>query len=260
MWRHRRVSERRYYGRKLPEPLAVPCVDKASTRTAHWRSKPEWACKKVIHFASHGWSCRNIEGHFDREHGEYMTVGPSWVAEYIKAHALEIAERRREMHRRPPRWFKVNHTWALDLTFLVNEQGLSFAMLGIIDHGSRRLLCLKQLPRKCTLTLLRVDRTICFESHLYAIGVQFIMVFIETPTFTRQVALLLSGEEYRQLQNALVVDPACGALIKGGGGLRKIRHAVQGRGKSGGVRAIYYWLTEHDQICWWCTPSPGRTI
>ena len=63
--------------------------------------------------------------------------------------------------------------------------------------------------------------------------------YIETPTFTRQVTLLLGDDEYRQLQNILVLDPEHGALIQGGGGLRKIRHAAQGRGKSGGVRAIY---------------------
>jgi len=74
------------------------------------------------------------------------------------------------------------------------------------------------------------------------------MVFIETPTFTRQVTLLLSDDEYRELQNTLVLDPEHGVLIKGGGGLRKMRHGVQGRGKSGGVRAIYYWLSEDDQI------------
>ena len=54
--------------------------------------------------------------------------------------------------------------------------------------------------------------------------------FIETPTFTRQVLELLSDEEYRQLQNMLVADPGCGDLVKGGGGIRKVRHAVQGRG------------------------------
>src|SRR5260363_170045 len=65
------------------------------------------------------------------------------------------------------------------------------------------------------------------------------MEFIETPTFTRMVTALLSDEEYRTLQHALVENPARGDLIKGGGGIRKLRHAVQGRGKSGGVRVIY---------------------
>jgi hypothetical protein len=74
------------------------------------------------------------------------------------------------------------------------------------------------------------------------------MEFVETPTFTRQVVELLSDEEYRGLQNTLAEDPEVGNLIKGGGGIRKARHAVQGKGKSGGVRAIYYWVKDKHQI------------
>lgn len=59
---------------------------------------------------------------------------------------------------------------------------------------------------------------------------------------------MLSDEEYRGLQNKLADDPESGDLIKGGGGIRKVRHAVQGRGKSGGVRAIYYWIKDRHQI------------
>ena len=74
------------------------------------------------------------------------------------------------------------------------------------------------------------------------------MEFIETPIFTRMVADLLSEDEYRELQNVLVEFPERGDLIKGGGGIRKVRHAAQGRGKSGGVRVIYYWAKAADQI------------
>ncbi len=74
------------------------------------------------------------------------------------------------------------------------------------------------------------------------------MVFIETPTFTRMVTSLLDDNEYRQLQNVLLADPACGDLIKGGGGIRKMRFAIQGRGKSGGVRTIYFWAKGKDHI------------
>ena len=59
---------------------------------------------------------------------------------------------------------------------------------------------------------------------------------------------LLSDEEYRGLQNTLAEDPECGDLIKGVGGIRKVRHAAQGRGKSGGVRAIYCWIKDRHQI------------
>jgi PHD/YefM family antitoxin component YafN of YafNO toxin-antitoxin module len=41
------------------------------------------------------------------------------------------------------------------------------------------------------------------------------MRFVETPIFTRAVASLLSDEEYRQLQLALLARPEPGALIRG---------------------------------------------
>jgi len=74
------------------------------------------------------------------------------------------------------------------------------------------------------------------------------MEFIETPTFTRLVTGLLSDDSYRRLQNELAGDPKRGDIIKGGGGIRKLRYAVQGRGKSGGVRVIYYWVKDNHLI------------
>jgi len=64
----------------------------------------------------------------------------------------------------------------------------------------------------------------------------------------RLVTQLLTDDEYRALQNVLVEDPERGDIVKGGDGIRKLRHALQGRGKSGGVRAIYYWVRDDHQI------------
>ena len=74
------------------------------------------------------------------------------------------------------------------------------------------------------------------------------MVIIETSVFTRQIQQLLTEDEYRQLQMALVIRPDSGALIPGSGGLRKLRWAASGRGKRGGARLIYYWAVPQDQI------------
>jgi len=54
------------------------------------------------------------------------------------------------------------------------------------------------------------------------------VVIIETSIFTRQVQALLSDEEYRQLQMALVLHPDMGSLIPGSGGLRKARWSLAG--------------------------------
>ena len=74
------------------------------------------------------------------------------------------------------------------------------------------------------------------------------LVFIETSIFTRQILDLLSDTEYQALQVDLMDNPARGDLIKGGGGIRKVRFAAKGKGKSGGIRVIYYWMCEDGQI------------
>ena len=74
------------------------------------------------------------------------------------------------------------------------------------------------------------------------------MVFKETTVFTKQVKQLLDAESYRLLQLKLVADPEAGALVPGTGGLRKIRWQGSGRGKRGGIRAIYYWATKSDVL------------
>lgn len=66
------------------------------------------------------------------------------------------------------------------------------------------------------------------------------MRFIETSVFTRSITTLVDDDQYGFLQLALVLRPEQGALIRGGG-LRKLRWPVPGRGKRGGARIIYYW-------------------
>jgi mRNA-degrading endonuclease RelE of RelBE toxin-antitoxin system len=65
--------------------------------------------------------------------------------------------------------------------------------------------------------------------------------FVETPVFTREVTTLLSDEEYRGLQLALLFRPEQGPVIARSGGLRKIRWKRTGVGKRGGLRVIYFW-------------------
>lgn len=68
-----------------------------------------------------------------------------------------------------------------------------------------------------------------------------IMEFIETPVFTKLIIELLPDEDYRLLQDDITKNPQTGDLIPGGGGIRKLRFAIPGKGKLGGARLIYYW-------------------
>lgn len=74
------------------------------------------------------------------------------------------------------------------------------------------------------------------------------MVIIETPIFTKKVKECLSDDDYQQLQEALVINPELGSVIRRSGGLRKVRWKLEGKGKSGGIRVIYYWKVSDKQI------------
>lgn len=76
------------------------------------------------------------------------------------------------------------------------------------------------------------------------------LVFIETPVFTRLRPDYLNDEGYRALQKALLVNPTAGDVMPGTGGFRKLRwrDRWRGKGKRGGIRVIYYYLTADSQI------------
>lgn len=66
----------------------------------------------------------------------------------------------------------------------------------------------------------------------------------ETEPFQKKVEKLLSNQEKEELISYLSAFPTSGVLIQGTGGIRKLRWARSGGGKSGGVRVIYYFHSE----------------
>lgn len=74
--------------------------------------------------------------------------------------------------------------------------------------------------------------------------VSVLQTAVETAAFIAEARRNLTNEERDAAINAIAADPERGRLIIGGGGIRKIRVAVAGRGKRGGARVIYYY---HDQ-------------
>ena len=74
------------------------------------------------------------------------------------------------------------------------------------------------------------------------------MVIIETSIFTRLIKELMGDDSYSEMQEALVQKPDVGDLIPDSGGLRKVRWKMEGKGKRGGARIIYYWQTTDDQL------------
>lgn len=74
------------------------------------------------------------------------------------------------------------------------------------------------------------------------------MLFVETSAFTKHLPVHLSDDSYAALQALLAARPNGGAVIRGSGGIRKLRWGSKGRGKRGGIRIIYYWCVPEARI------------
>lgn len=75
-----------------------------------------------------------------------------------------------------------------------------------------------------------------------------LLTVVETSAFARRAAKLLTAEEYEDLIFYLALHRYSGDEIPGTGGVRKLRYAAHGRGKPGGVRAIYYFYDEQTPL------------
>jgi hypothetical protein len=71
---------------------------------------------------------------------------------------------------------------------------------------------------------------------------------VETYRFIRDVEGLLADDERLALIEFLAHHPEAGDVMPGTGGVRKLRWGLSGRGKRGGVRAIYYFYNETKPI------------
>ncbi|VBB44552.1 putative transcriptional regulator [uncultured Desulfatiglans sp.] len=74
------------------------------------------------------------------------------------------------------------------------------------------------------------------------------MIFIETTTFTKLLPKYLPDDEYRLFQWYLILSPEVGDLVRGSGGVRKVRWAPEGKGKRDGIRIMYYWKKSDEEI------------
>ena len=83
------------------------------------------------------------------------------------------------------------------------------------------------------------------------------MIFIETSTFTKLIDTYLTDDEYLGLQSFLLKYPEAGKIVRGSGGVRKLRWAISGKGKSGGIRVIYYWKQRDNEI--WLLTVYGKS-
>lgn len=67
---------------------------------------------------------------------------------------------------------------------------------------------------------------------------------VETPEFLAATRRIMNADERGLLVDYLAGNPLAGDLISGTGGIRKLRWGLEGRGKRGRVRVVYYYRSD----------------
>jgi transposase InsO family protein len=148
------------------------------------RTKPYWVIDKVIYLKAlmPNCGCGTVAMTFNRLYSEKgETVSKTFVYEKLKANAYQVKCKRRDIKSRQPKASAINQTWGIDLT-TVTICGKKQLILGIVDHGSRALLCLQSLNSKHSIVIIRelisiikkcgfpkkirTDNEVCFTSSL----------------------------------------------------------------------------------------------
>lgn len=74
------------------------------------------------------------------------------------------------------------------------------------------------------------------------------LTIAETDVFIRQAHALFTETELNDLKLLLAVNPEVGDIIKGTGGLRKLRWQARQKGKRGGARVIYFYYNDNMPV------------
>jgi hypothetical protein len=75
-----------------------------------------------------------------------------------------------------------------------------------------------------------------------------VFTFIESAAFERVRDVYLDDDEYGELQQFMMQNPEAGNVVRGSGGVRKLRWRREGSGKRGGLRVIYFVRYEPDEF------------
>lgn len=74
------------------------------------------------------------------------------------------------------------------------------------------------------------------------------LTVVESPIFQRLWPRYWDEEERAEFAVFIAVNPDAGSIIRGSGGVRKVRWAREGTGKSGGMRIVYLTRNEAGEV------------
>jgi putative transposase len=131
--------------------IAVQCHSSTNKKKRH--CKPEWIAQDILRLKAllpKRAGVRQIAASFNRIQANKANppeqrvwrVSKSYVANLLRSRQLEVQRIRESIRQRQPGISAICHTWGIDITGKKDTNGQLHHILGIIDHGSRKLIAL----------------------------------------------------------------------------------------------------------------------
>ena len=150
---------------RLIRRQSVPCI-----RPIRNPAKPAWVQHDILRLKAllpQGSGVRQIAALFNRiqqakpndSKNPPQSVSKSYVAHVLRRHSVQALRLREDIRRRQPGICTILNTWAVDLTGKKDTQGQLHHILGIIDHGSRKLIALLVSSKHSTSLLAHILRS-----------------------------------------------------------------------------------------------------
>ena len=101
-------------------------------------------------------SIRKLMELFNRLHlkKHQTTVGRTFVGKTLQRHQYEIDVLRKKIKSRRPAKVKRNLCWGVDLTYVTTASKEQLPIIGMIDYGSRKNICLNYIKSKHSIVLI----------------------------------------------------------------------------------------------------------
>jgi transposase InsO family protein len=165
----------------------------ATLNVVRSRRKPEWVTRQLVLLKAHlpDAGCRTVALTFNRVFAHrQMSVSKSFVNRVLRDQAYAVWLARQAIRSATPKVVPLNHTWGIDLTGRQDGAGRIHTILGVLDHGSRRVLALRAVATKSGWHLLgylclaiaefgkpkfiRTDNERCFTGRVFSTGLKWL--------------------------------------------------------------------------------------
>ena len=157
------LMQRALHFKRFAQQPALLIRRRLRRKPGHSQAKPEWVQQEILRLKvlmPQGTGVRKIAAAFNRKQVKRITVSKTHVANVLRRNECALLMLRRDIRSHISGVSGINQVWGMDLSGKIDQAGQLHHILGIIDHGSRRLLSLIATGKQSALLVAHIQKAV----------------------------------------------------------------------------------------------------